>query len=397
MNNLLFSKISLPSIPFSTKDLSFKSKLSCNMGFLVPYLIEDIMPSDSIKINSEIGMKSSQLYAPVMQEIKLHKYSFFVPYRILYKHFNDMLTRGIQGNLDVPNQMISIYDFYQMFMPYVFAQCSQTSSLVTAVNKNLFHIDNLLKPVNGGNVTFRPLAVDYRDFYINLKYDGKTPLTLDYNSFMSLCVLLSHVMRNYFDFDRYPNEPRSQVEVAQKLYEFMTSDCGMSSSVATQCFTNWKNTQNSIPFFALAYSTVLLNSIIYRIFGPGSLMDFLGYPSPRNIPVPKVSSRISLNFKLGNFQLSSRKTSVGQMCFAHSFAKQLSKANDNGYILGKDTMCFTLHRLYAYLTIYDEYFRDQNLSNPRIPRDFPYQFSNHQTYDSYQLHYLYSNRLNPML
>lgn len=335
------------------------------MGFLVPYLIEDIMPSDSIKLHSEIGMKSSQLYAPIMQEIKLHKYSFFVPYRILYKHFNDMLTRGIQGNLDVPNQTMSIYQMYRMIF----------DALVLPQNDSVIHFDIMKKLVKTtDNFEISALYTNYQNHNILINA-GSSVNFLSANSYANVIfcqLMLSDIMRNFFDRNRYPQDPRTWSEVLGKVKRWLIDNVGLSDAEAANGVTALQSTNLfGVNKLKALYYSVVTNACIYRIFGPGSLMDYLGYPSPRNIATVLRSDRLNMQFTYGKFTFTGRKCSVGQMCYQHSFSSQLYSAVK----FGIETMTFTLHRLYAYLTIFDEYFRDQNLSYPRIPRDFPYSFS----------------------
>lgn len=88
------------SKPKRTKfNLSHDVKLSCNMGQLVPFLCEPVVPGDTWKGNSEILIRFAPLKAPVMHRVNVYTHFFFVPTRLLWSHFEDFITGGESGKL----------------------------------------------------------------------------------------------------------------------------------------------------------------------------------------------------------------------------------------------------------------------------------------------------------
>lgn len=78
-------------------DLSHENKLSLNMGDLVPFYLQDVIPGDSFKMNSEIFMRLAPMVSPVMHKINVFTHFYFVPNRILWTNWNDFITGGENG------------------------------------------------------------------------------------------------------------------------------------------------------------------------------------------------------------------------------------------------------------------------------------------------------------
>lgn len=83
-------------------DLSREAKLTCNMGQLVPCFIQDVIPGDSFKVNTQQLLRFSPLLAPSMHRIDLKIDYFYVPYRLVWDEWKDFITGGEDGN-DLPS------------------------------------------------------------------------------------------------------------------------------------------------------------------------------------------------------------------------------------------------------------------------------------------------------
>lgn len=76
----------------NTFDLSHDIKLSFNMGRLVPTVVMDIIPGDNIRISVENLIRCAPLVGPVMHDIEVLTYFFFVPNRLVWPNFEDFIT-----------------------------------------------------------------------------------------------------------------------------------------------------------------------------------------------------------------------------------------------------------------------------------------------------------------
>jgi hypothetical protein len=65
-------------------DLSREVKQTGNMGYLYPCFIQDVIPGDSFRVNTQQMIRFSPLLAPMMHNIDFKLDYFFVPYRLVW-------------------------------------------------------------------------------------------------------------------------------------------------------------------------------------------------------------------------------------------------------------------------------------------------------------------------
>lgn len=82
-------------------DLSREVKMSGNMGNLYPCFIQDIIPGDSFRVNTQQMVRFSPLLAPMMHNVDFKVDYFFVPYRLVWDEWKDFITGGEDGG-DLP-------------------------------------------------------------------------------------------------------------------------------------------------------------------------------------------------------------------------------------------------------------------------------------------------------
>lgn len=82
----------------SVFNLSHEVKLTCDMGELIPIMLEETVPGDKFIIANEIVIRFQPLVAPVLHEINCYVHYFFVPYRLLWEDWEDFITGGVDGN-----------------------------------------------------------------------------------------------------------------------------------------------------------------------------------------------------------------------------------------------------------------------------------------------------------
>jgi hypothetical protein len=92
-------KVKIPKVgrQVSRFNLSHNLNLSCDMGKLIPILCEEVVPSDTFQVNTEMLLRLSPLVTPVMHEINVYTDFFFVPNRLIWDDFEDFITGGEDG------------------------------------------------------------------------------------------------------------------------------------------------------------------------------------------------------------------------------------------------------------------------------------------------------------
>lgn len=99
MNKLNFmNSIQVPVPNKSVFDLTHDVKMSCNMGWLIPSMVFDVVPGDKVNISTEALVRFAPLATPVFNRFKVTFHTWAVPYRILWPAWSDYITE----NPDLP-------------------------------------------------------------------------------------------------------------------------------------------------------------------------------------------------------------------------------------------------------------------------------------------------------
>lgn len=80
----LFESVDVGHPGKSVFNLSHDKLFDCDMGELIPVLVEDAIPGDVWKIANEIVVRMTPLVAPILTEVNIFVHYFFVPNRILW-------------------------------------------------------------------------------------------------------------------------------------------------------------------------------------------------------------------------------------------------------------------------------------------------------------------------
>ena len=89
--NSFFSEAPSVEIGRSRLDRNQCIKFSMNAGELIPFYIDEILPGDSCSIDTSKVVRMSTLVAPIMDNIYLDTYYFFVPSRIVWDHWKEFM------------------------------------------------------------------------------------------------------------------------------------------------------------------------------------------------------------------------------------------------------------------------------------------------------------------
>jgi hypothetical protein len=83
-----FSQVPQADIPRSSFDRSHGHKTSFDADYLIPILVDDVIPGDTYNVNcAHIARLGSPLIHPLMDNLYLETFFFFVPYRLLWDNW----------------------------------------------------------------------------------------------------------------------------------------------------------------------------------------------------------------------------------------------------------------------------------------------------------------------
>lgn len=93
----MFNSVELRKPQRSTFDLSHDKRLSVQMGYLYPILVQEALPSDTFRGGTDLLVRLAPLLAPVYEQIHVYIHYFFVPNRLLWLEWEDFITGGQFG------------------------------------------------------------------------------------------------------------------------------------------------------------------------------------------------------------------------------------------------------------------------------------------------------------
>lgn len=92
-----FKSSQRPKIGRSVFDLSYEKKFTCDMGELIPIMVDEMVPGDIFQVAHQIVIRFQPLLAPVLHEVNCYVETFFVPYRLLWDSWESFITGGADG------------------------------------------------------------------------------------------------------------------------------------------------------------------------------------------------------------------------------------------------------------------------------------------------------------
>ena len=101
-----FSNAPQVSAPRSSFDRSFTHKSAFDAGYLIPYLVDDIIPGDTFTVNTTAFLRLSTPEFPFFDNLFVDTHFFFVPLRLVWensrKFFGEQLNPGDSIDYTIP-------------------------------------------------------------------------------------------------------------------------------------------------------------------------------------------------------------------------------------------------------------------------------------------------------
>lgn len=86
-----FAQLPSVSIPRSAFDLSHGYKTTLDAGYLYPILAQEVLPGDSLNLKASMLCRLATPITPFMDNVYLETQFFFIPNRILWQHWVNMM------------------------------------------------------------------------------------------------------------------------------------------------------------------------------------------------------------------------------------------------------------------------------------------------------------------
>lgn len=83
----LFSQIPQANIPRSTFKRDYDYKTTFDSGYLIPFLVDEVLPGDTFKMKASLFTRLSTPIVPIMDNMYLETFLFFVPCRLVWDNW----------------------------------------------------------------------------------------------------------------------------------------------------------------------------------------------------------------------------------------------------------------------------------------------------------------------
>ena len=104
----LFNSIRVQRPGRNIFNLSHQVKMTMNMGKLVPFICDEVVPGDKFRVSSDVMIRFAPMLAPVMHHVNVYCHYFFVPNRLLWNQWEDFITGGPDGTANPVYPMLSV-------------------------------------------------------------------------------------------------------------------------------------------------------------------------------------------------------------------------------------------------------------------------------------------------
>lgn len=92
-----FAELPQANIDRSQFDRSHTVKFSGNVGDLIPFYIDEVLPGDTFNVKTSKLVRLQTLLTPIMDNMYLDTYYFYVPSRLLWTHWREFMGENTQS------------------------------------------------------------------------------------------------------------------------------------------------------------------------------------------------------------------------------------------------------------------------------------------------------------
>ncbi|QRV61668.1 major capsid protein [Gokushovirinae sp.] len=102
-----FSQNPVLSISRSTFNRNSSIKTTFNVGDLIPFYVDEVLPGDTFSIDTSKVVRMQTPLTPIMDNIYLDTYYFFVPNRLVWKHWPNLMFENTESAW-IPESVYSV-------------------------------------------------------------------------------------------------------------------------------------------------------------------------------------------------------------------------------------------------------------------------------------------------
>lgn len=92
--DFLFTRVKQSAPERNGFDLSHENKQTCKAGFIYPFELLEALPNDDFQIQTESFIRLMPMLSPTMHRLKAYWHWFFVPNRLTWNYWEEFISRG---------------------------------------------------------------------------------------------------------------------------------------------------------------------------------------------------------------------------------------------------------------------------------------------------------------
>lgn len=154
----LFNSIQLGKPKLNKFDLSHEKKLTLSLGKLAPILVQDILPGDKFKVNTEVLLRMQPLLAPIYARLRIQVDYFFVPNRLVWDNWEKFITGGENGTYTASFPRFIVGDADKAFL----AESTLADYMGLPTIDQIISVSNSIK---FSALPFRAYQLIYNEYY----------------------------------------------------------------------------------------------------------------------------------------------------------------------------------------------------------------------------------------
>ncbi len=188
----------------STFDRSASVKTSFNAGEIIPFFLEEVLPGDTFNVKTSKVVRMQTLLTPMMDNVYLDTYYFFVPNRLVWKHWKEFNGENTESawipatTYEVPQitspantgwNVGTIADYFGI--PTGVANLSVSALPFRAyalIMNEWFRDQNLSDPLNVPDGDYTVEGQNTGNFVIDVARGGKPYIACKYHDYFTSCL-----------------------------------------------------------------------------------------------------------------------------------------------------------------------------------------------------------------
>lgn len=165
----IFDAVQTGSPQRSTFDLSHDRKYTLNGGELTPIFCKEVVPGDHFSISQQSLIRLIPMVGPVMHKIDMDIHAYFIPNRIIWKHWERFITGSKLAGADagdVPiHPYIDIVEVSQSLGRNTFVTGSLADNLGYPVTDDYSEYVDVTKTIKVNSLPLRAYQLIWKEYY----------------------------------------------------------------------------------------------------------------------------------------------------------------------------------------------------------------------------------------